>query len=86
MSDETRRLDLRRRAQEQAQYGNYWAGKVVGLLDEVRALRSVVRHSQIVDCYAEDGHDWTPSEEMAIRRALDERATGSLRDRSAHTV
>jgi len=31
--------DLRRRAAQQAQYGNYWAGKCVALADKLRATR-----------------------------------------------
>ncbi len=30
--------DLRKRAARQATYGNYWAGKCVGLLDEIERL------------------------------------------------
>ena len=46
-------------------------GSCVDMANEIDALRSVVRHSQVVDCYAEDGHDWTPVEEAAIRAALE---------------
>lgn len=39
MSDLT---DLRKRAQQQAQTGNYWAGKVVGLIDKVAELEDTL--------------------------------------------
>lgn len=35
--------DMRRRAAQHAGYGNYWAGKCVGLLDEIDRLRTQLR-------------------------------------------
>lgn len=35
--------DMRRRAAQHASYGNYWAGKCVGLLDEIARLQEVER-------------------------------------------
>lgn len=32
--------DLRKRAAQQASIGNYWAGKCVGLLDEIERLQT----------------------------------------------
>ena len=34
--------DLRKRAAQQATYGNYWAGTCVGLIDEIERLRWAV--------------------------------------------
>lgn len=34
--------DMRHRAAQQASYGNYWAGKCVGLLDRIKKLETVV--------------------------------------------
>ncbi len=72
--------DLRRRAAQHASYGTYWAGKCVGLLDqldavtaELAALQAVVRDIVDDDCSYEEGtacRRWTPTETDAIRRAL----------------
>lgn len=70
--------DLRRRAAQQSQVGNYWAGKCLGLIDRARELdreRDALRRL-VADAYRHHPSSlaWcevTGEMDAALQRALD---------------
>ena len=50
--------DLRKRAARQASYGNYWAGKCLGLLDKITDLEIKLMEAEQLAAECERGdHD-----------------------------